>query len=218
MENELGEKQQGMASELAEKVCGDLHDLDSRVLSKIKQLIMHYAKPSKPKPNSKPSKPKSKPNPKSRTQSKGSNHPNYYAAWHSLCCGKNQQYTHLIDNIMFKYQPDPTQLKDKQLELYQTITHPDNSEKYQKVLEFSGNLADAVDLAEKMFGVVQMARTSLVWNQFMSEADREAYRSGYNQANNIDPKPKLKLRLKTKSENRNPYEVTTEEDEQSDHT
>jgi hypothetical protein len=113
---------------------------------------------------------------------KGSSKPNYYAAFHSLCSAKSSSGLRSLDDFEFKYQPDPEKLKYKQRELYDNLHTPEKSEQLERVRNFSvqaGDLLEVVKFVEKEFNIGQMTRTAFIWNQFMSQKDRDRYSTWY---------------------------------------
>lgn len=128
-----------------------------------------------------------------QSKKKKSHHSNYYAFFHSCCSLNNKGYGHLTHEYVFKYQPDPEQLKklkkpEKQQKLYDLLHDDENAEQLARFFAFEskGDLHEVVKFVEhNLDKIEQMDRTSLIWNQFLSADDRAHWIDWYRNTNQI---------------------------------
>jgi hypothetical protein len=113
---------------------------------------------------------------------KGSSRPNHYAKFHSMCSAKGAPLRWALEEYDFKYQPEESKLNAKQKIIYDDL-HKE-AEKLKTIEDFTaptGDLMGVIEFLDKEFKIDQMTRTSLIWNQFLSQADRDRFSAWYKE-------------------------------------
>lgn len=113
---------------------------------------------------------------------KKSSRPNHYAFFHSCCSAQGAQYAWTLVDYIFKYQPDPELVlkKEGQKGLYDALHADEEKLKRFEAFYSKGDIQSVVRFVESEFPEIpQMTRTAVIWNQFLTNDDREKHKTWY---------------------------------------
>jgi hypothetical protein len=147
--------------------------LDEAHRETIREIISRHCV-ARPKPVA-----RTKTTPPTGTKQKGSNYPNHYAFLHAVFA-KNSEYAYVLDKYEFRFRNTAEGLKEKQLELFNIVSN--NDDQLSRFLSFSsvGQVGNVVQFIEKeLKDISQMTRTALIWQQFLTDAEREHFKLWY---------------------------------------
>lgn len=169
---------------------------------------------------------------------KKSHRPNYYAYFHS-CCGKKRSDPGPLNDVELKYQwgvPVSDTIKpDGQKKQNDYKLMIESGELANSFKEYTGSLGETADfitehLPDHFGPTMQMERTALIWWRFLTEEQRESFKSWYKTKDNkvhtkvvLHPKKLYKAdtdpnsRSQSEAEDDSPSVVSDHSDVESEH-